>query len=187
MLLLCSTSKVRAALLEKAGIKFIQKVCDFDEDSIKTTNPYQFVLEATRGKFEVNLKCFGDEQPLLCADTIITDTKTLIRKPKNIEEAKKLLLLQSDNTIEIVTYQMIGFQGQIYQNQSKTIYKFKKFDEKDLENYLQSGEWKGSAGGCKVEGFCKKYIENVIGYESTAMGLTTQWVKEIYDIITKRR
>jgi len=185
MLLLCSNSKTRAELLKKAQIPFIQEACEFDEDSIPTQNPYEFVVEATKGKFEANLKCFGDETPIICADTIITDRKILIRKPKNIEEAKKLLLIQSDNNIEIVTYQIIGFQGNIYKNLSKTIYKFKKFDEKDLEIYLNSGAWQGSAGGCKVEGFCKKYIENMQGYESTAMGLTVEWVKEIYDIISE--
>lgn len=46
------------------------------------------------------------------------------------------------------------------------------------ENYLNSNEWEGKAGACMVEGFCKKYIENVIGYESTAMGLTVENIKE---------
>jgi len=185
MFLLCSNSKVRAELLNQAKIPFKQKVCEFDEDSINTKNPYQFVIKATEGKFKSNLKCFGDNTPIICADTIITDGKILIRKPKNEKEAQKLLLIQSGNIIEIVTYQMIGYKGKVYKNLAKTIYKFKKFDEKDLENYLKSGKWQGSAGGCKVEGFCKKYIETMEGYESTAMGLTVEWVKEIYDIISE--
>ena len=57
---------------------------------------------------------------------------------------------------------------------SATYYKFSSFNIDDLEEYLESGEWRGKAGGCMVEGFCKKYIESVRGYESTAMGLQVE-------------
>jgi septum formation protein len=54
---------------------------------------------------------------------------------------------------------------------SATYYNFEKFDDSDLDKYLESNLWKGKAGGCMVEGFCKKYIKSVQGCESTAMGL----------------
>jgi septum formation protein len=179
LILLCSSSKVRANLLEEANINFIQKSCEFDEETIKTNKPFEFVKLATKGKFQECLKCFGDRIPLLCADTIITDGKKLLRKAKDEKEAKKLLLIQSGNKIDIVTYQIIGFQGEIYDNLAITTYYFETFDNIDIENYLKSGEWKGSAGACKVESFCKKYIKKQIGYTSTAMGLTTEWIKNI--------
>ena len=49
-----------------------------------------------------------------------------------------------------------------------------RVEEADLERYLESGLWQGKAGGCMVEGFCKKYIKSVDGYESTAMGLQVE-------------
>jgi septum formation protein len=179
LILLCSSSKVRAKLLQEANIHFIQKSCKFDEESIQTTNPLEFVKLATKGKFNECLKCFGDETPLLSADTIITDGKNLLRKAKDENDAKKLLLLQSGNKIDIVTYQIIGYKNKIYDNLATTTYYFNKFDKLDIENYLKSGEWQGSAGACKVESFCKKYIKKQIGYTTTAMGLTTEWIKEI--------
>jgi septum formation protein len=51
---------------------------------------------------------------------------------------------------------------------------FDTFDTQDLERYLESGEWRGKAGACMVEGFCKPYIKEVKGYESTAMGLSVE-------------
>jgi septum formation protein len=180
MLILCSNSKVRADLLKKAKIPFIQKSCNFDEDSIKTTNPLEFVKKATEGKFKECEKCFKDN--ILCADTIITDGKTLIRKPKSKNEAKNLLLLQSGNKIDIITYHILKYQGKIFTHLAKTTYNFKKFDTIDLENYLNSNQWQGSAGGCKVEGFCKKYIKSVYGYESTAMGLNIEWLEGVINV-----
>ena len=60
---------------------------------------------------------------------------------------------------------------------SQTDYLFDIFNKEDLEKYLDSGEWRGKAGACMVEGFCKTYIKEVHGYESTAMGLNTNTLK----------
>jgi septum formation protein len=57
---------------------------------------------------------------------------------------------------------------------SATHYKFAKFDEDDLQRYLDSNLWQGKAGACMVEGFCKPYIREVRGLESTAMGLQVE-------------
>ena len=74
----------------------------------------------------------------------------------------------------------VRYKGKIYSRLDETIYEFMEFDEKDIEKYLDSNEWQGKAGACMVEGFCKKYIKNVIGYESTAMGLC---IEELLRII----
>ena len=46
-----SNSPTRALILKDFGINFIQNGGNFDEDSIKTTNPKSFCYEATKGKF----------------------------------------------------------------------------------------------------------------------------------------
>lgn len=43
-----------------------------------------------------------------------------------------------------------------------------------MQNYLDSGVCFGKAGAIMVEGFCKPYIKNVLGFESTAMGLCVE-------------
>jgi len=176
LIFLCSSSKVRANLLKEANINFIQKSCEFDEETIQEKNPINFVKKATTGKFESCLKCFGDEIPLLTADTIITDGKEILRKPKNEEDAKRLLEIQSNNKIDIVTYHILGYKGKVYNHLATTTYYFSEFDKNDIEEYIKSGEYKNSAGACKVESFCKKYIKKQIGFTSTAMGLTIEWL-----------
>ena len=179
MLILCSGSKTRALLLKKAGIKFIQKSCSFDEEKIKSKDPYEFVVMASLGKFKECLKCFKNED-IVSADTIVTDGKKILRKAKDEKEAKEILLAQSGKEIKIVTSMWVRFKGQIFGRVDETIYEFKEFDLRDLEEYLKSGEWRGKAGACMVEGFCKKYIKSVKGYESTAMGLC---IEELLKII----
>jgi septum formation protein len=178
MLILCSASNTRAKLLKEAKIDFIQKTCNFDEEKLNFTDPYEFVVNASLGKFKECIKCFNDN--LLTADTVVTDGKNILRKAKSREDAKKILLAQSGKEIKIVTSMWIKVNGRVYGRIDETIYEFFEFDKKDLEKYLDSNEWKGKAGACMVEGFCKKYIKKVRGYESTAMGLC---IEELVNIL----
>jgi len=178
MLILCSSSKTRANLLKENNIKFIQKSCNFDEEQIKTDDPYEFVLLASYGKFKECMKCFKNEN-ILTADTVVSDGKNILRKAYSKEEAEKILLSQSGKEIRIITSMWLRINKRIFSRLDETIYEFEEFDKKDLEKYLNSDEWRGKAGACMVEGFCKKYIKSVKGYESTAMGLCVEEVIKI--------
>jgi len=175
MIRLASGSTTRAMLLEDAGIEFIQESVDFDEDSIVASTPKNFVYQATVGKYEANLKAFGfGDYPLLVADTVVTSQGQILRKAKCIDEARNILMTQSGNITSIVTCMIYHCKTQKIIDISQTDYIFDDFNLDDLEIYLDSGEWRGKAGACMVEGFCKSYIKEVKGFESTAMGLNTE-------------
>jgi septum formation protein len=175
MLRLASSSQTRAALLENASIPFIQESVDFDEEKIVASSPKNFVYQATLGKYEANLKAFGIEEfPLLVADTVVTSQGQILRKAKCKEDARNILMTQSGNVTSIITCMIYHAKEQKIIDISQTDYIFDDFDADALENYLESGEWRGKAGACMVEGFCKSYIKEVHGYESTAMGLCVE-------------
>ena len=172
MIHLASNSESRALLLKNFGIDFIQKYPQDDEEQIRTTVAKDFVYIASKGKMDAAIKAFGLEIPLLCADTVIAASDgTILRKPKNREDARRILNIQSGSTISIISSLHYKSKNLAFSDISATYYHFAKFEEDDLEAYLESGLWQGKAGGCMVEGFCKKYILSVDGYESTAMGL----------------
>jgi len=178
MLRLASGSVTRAELLKQAGIEFIQESVEFDEDSIKTNCPKNFVYQATHGKYEINRRTFGiKDYPLLVADTVVTSNDKILRKAKNEDDARSILLTQSGSITSIITCMIYEDTSKKIIDISSTNYLFNEFSDKDLDRYLKSGEWRGKAGGCMVEGFCKKYIKEVRGYESTAMGLNTELLK----------
>jgi len=172
---LCSSSESRALLLRKFGVEFEQRAVDFNEDQIITSLAKDFVYTASKGKLEAAVKAFGLEQPLLCADTVIAAADgTILRKARDIEDARRILTIQSGATIAIISSLHFRSKELLFTDISATYYRFASFEEEDLEAYLLSGLWKDKAGGCMVEGFCKKYIESVEGYESTAMGLQVE-------------
>jgi len=177
-MILCSSSPTRAMLLKNNGIPFIQKNCFFDEENLDFTDAYEFVTMASYGKFKSCMKCFKDED-IIAADTVITNGNEILRKAKSYEDAKNILLKQSGSEIKIITAMWVRYNKRIFSRLDETLYQFDAFDLKDLENYLNSGEWRGKAGACMVEGFCKKYIKKVKGYESTAMGLCMEELLKI--------
>lgn len=175
MLRLCSQSPSRALLLKNAGIDFVQSPVDYNEDQIIANSPKNFVYQATYGKFQAALKAYDfNAMPILCSDTVITAQDKILRKAKSIEEAKEILLTQSGKVTSIVTCMIYKSSQLELIDISTTDYLFDTFDEEDLQNYLDSGEWQGKAGACMVEGFCKAYIKEVKGYESCAMGLSVE-------------
>ena len=179
---LASNSISRAKLLREFGIEFIQKAPKYDEEQINTTIAKDFVYIASKGKLESAIREFGLATPLLTADSVIaTKEGTILRKPKNRDDAMRILEIQSGSEIAIISAMHYRTQKLYLSDISASYYKFAPFDKDDLEKYLESEEWIGKAGGCMVEGFCKKYIESVRGYESTAMGLQVErllgWIK----------
>jgi septum formation protein len=171
LLILASSSPTRAKILNEFGIEFIQKSCDFDEESLKFQKPEYFVYHAAKGKLLSCEKKFTLKTPILVADTIVAADSKILRKAYTKDEAKKILNIQSGNTVSILTCMIYKSSSFVFTDLSSTDYVFDKFDEDDLNSYLDSGEWKGKAGACMVEGFCKKYIKEIRGLESCARGL----------------
>lgn len=177
MLILASASPTRANILRSHGIEFAQKATSANEESITAHSPKNFVYLATKLKMGHALEEFGKEKKILCADTVVTAKGKILRKALDIDEARETLMLQSNSETAIITCMIYRSKELEFIDLSATVYDFGKFDEEEMEKFLQSGEWQGKAGACMVEGFCKPYIKSVKGYESCAMGLTIEKLK----------
>lgn len=148
------------------------------------TSPKEFVYRATMGKYEAARIRYGVKIPLLVADTVIACRNQMLRKAKDREEAAALLALQSGAELSILTCMVFENSSMKLIDLSSTCYKFANFEKNALESYLESNLWVGKAGACMVEGFCKPYILESRGFESTAMGLC---VEKLLPFLTPRR
>jgi septum formation protein len=178
MIRLASSSETRALLLQKAGIAFIQSPVEFDEEQIEAASPKNFVYQATLGKYDAAMKRYGcEDHPLLVADTVVTSQNHILRKARCLEDARNILMTQSGQITSIITCMVYKTPRLELIDISATDYLFDEFDPEEMERYLDSGAWRGKAGACMVEGFCKPYIKEVHGFESTAMGLSVEVLK----------
>ncbi|HIP11958.1 MAG TPA: septum formation inhibitor Maf [Arcobacter sp.] len=172
MIRLGSNSATRAGILKAHNIEFVQNGGNYDEDSISTKNPKEFVIKATMGKYEELIKKYGyEDMPLLVCDTVVTCEGKLLRKAKDKADARYMLELQSNNETSIITCMIFKSKETYVYDVSTTTYTFDKFQKEDLDEYINTGLCMGKAGAIMVEGFCKPYIKKVNGFESTAMGL----------------
>lgn len=183
MIILASSSSARKKILQDFHIEFIQKVVDFDEDSLKEANPKSFAYKACIGKLEVAKKTLGLDIPILVADSVVCVNNQLQRKPKNFSEAQCMLDAQSNNTIHIITAQILKSHHIELCDISQTSFILKEFNPKDLQNYINSNLWKDKAGGVMTEGFHSKYFVKQIGLSSTAMGLSIEKFLPFFEII----
>lgn len=183
MLILASNSTSRKAILQKFHISFEQKSIDFNEDSIEETNPKSFAYQACKGKMQKALQTFGEKSKILVADSVISLNGSLQRQPKDKEEARAMLLSQSNATIHIITAQILKSEKIELCDISQSTFSFLPFDTKDLQEYLDSQLWIGKAGGVMVEGFQGKYILKQNGLLSTAMGLSIEKFLPFFEII----
>ena len=174
MVRLGSSSITRAKILKENNIDFIQSASNFDEDIIKESNPLKFVKIAALGKYRDLYKKYGVKLPLIVADSVVSCNNQILRKANSIDEAKKMLLMQSNNQVSIITCTIFCSINSKLVDISTTTYEFSEFNKLDLEKYLDSNEWVGKAGAIMVEGFAKKYIKSAKGLESTARGLTIE-------------
>ena len=182
-MILASSSETRAGILKSQNIEFIQQGVNFDEDSLEYKNPRDFVYYATKGKMQTAIKKFGLKTPILTADTVVTANNKILRKAKDKDDAREILNLQSGNKVSILTCMIYKSKQKEFLNLAVTHYLFEKFDEDEIESYLATDDWKGKAGACMVEGFCKPYIKEVRGFESTAMGLSIEVLQRFHEVL----
>jgi len=164
----------------------VQEAITYDEEGIFATDAREFVYIASKGKLEAAMREFALDMPLLCADTVIAAADgSILRKAKDVVDARRILSMQSGSTISIISSLHYKSKTVAFSDISATHYHFAPFDADDLDAYLESGLWAGKAGGCMVEGFCKKYIQRVEGLESTAMGLQVERLLPWIDMGTR--
>ncbi|WP_423902660.1 septum formation inhibitor Maf [Campylobacter showae] len=178
MIILASSSATRAKVLRDHGVKFEQVFFDYDESGVdKNLPPHVYVQKIVAAKKEQFLKANENVKKVVFADSVVVCGGKILGKAKDKQEALKMLQMQSGSTARIVTAMIfLGEKFELF-NVSFAEYKFAKFDEADLQNYLSGDLWQGKAGAMTIENFNKKYILSQNGETSTAMGLNVKILK----------
>lgn len=178
MIILASSSPTRAQILRDFDISFRQISFCFDESKIPNDcAPHVYVQRVVKEKKEQFLSANANLKNFLIADSCVACAGQILGKAQDEAHAREMLNLQSDNTASV--FSAFCFVGENFEilNVSEARYKFAKFNQNKLEEYLKSGLWQGKAGAMTIEGFNKNFIIFQSGNESTAMGLNIEQLK----------
>ncbi|GAA8769429.1 septum formation inhibitor Maf [Helicobacter pylori] len=173
-LILGSQSSARANLLKEHEIKFTQKALDFDEESLKTTDPREFVYLACKGKLEKAKELLTNNCVIVVADSVVSVGCQMQRKAQNKREALEFLKRQNGNEIEVLTCSALISSKLEWLDLSVFRARLKAFDPSEVEKYLESGLWQESAGCVRLEDFHKPYIKSSSKNLSVGLGLNVE-------------
>ena len=177
-LVLASGSPRRVSLLNQAGIEPDGlRPSNVDETPKRGELPRACANRLARAKAEVALDHVRADEKLqgasiIAADTVVAVGRRILPKPELIDEAAQCLRLLSGRNHRVHTSVCLVTPNEAYrQRLVETRVRFKRLSQDDIEAYLDSGEWRGKAGGYAAQGIAGSFIVKIVGSYSNVVGL----------------
>ena len=185
-IILASKSKVRKEILSKHNVSINVEPSNVDEDVIKNSLLKEKASPEIISKSLAELKSCKVSQRksdilVLGADSVIDLNGELISKPKNRDEALKILKKlngKQHNLVSSVCFSKNGIM--IWNYTDKATLTMKNFEDEDLEKYLSkiSDHDLYAYNVYQIEGEGRKLFSKIEGDEDTIMGLPIKKIKE---------
>ncbi len=181
-MILASKSPRRLEILKNFGIRKIKIVPpDVEEVSDKIGLKEQIIDIAIKKGKEISKE--NPNEYVLSADTIVILGEVLLGKPKDREEAFKMLESLSGRTHRVVTgYSLINMNEEVnISGYGETIVRFKEISEDDIWWYINTGEPMDKAGSYGIQGVgAGILIEEIQGEFYNVMGFPiSKFVEEL--------
>ena len=176
-LLLASTSRYRALLLERLGLPFGVQAPDVDEAYLPRESPAARALRLARAKAETARDQIANDTDIadafvLAADTIVAVGRRVLGKPEHIEEAVASLQLLSGRSHRVLTgLCLITPDDRVRTKIVDTRVRFKHLSTSEIEAYVSSREWRGKAGGYAIQGLAGCFVQKITGSYTNVVGL----------------
>ena len=185
-IVLASKSKVRKEILNNHNVSSIVEPSNVDEEVIKNSLLKEKASPETISKSLAELKSCKVSQKksnilVLGADSVIDLNGELISKPKNRNEALKILKKLNGKQHNLVSSVCFSKNGTMIWNYTdKATLTMKSFGDEDLKKYLSkiSDHDLYAYNVYQIEGEGRKLFSKIEGDEDTIMGLPIKKIKE---------
>ena len=171
-IILASNSPRRKQLLKMAGIRFTVLPSDVPE------MVPEFVTDEKRAQFLAELKAsytsvFHPKDVIIGADTTVICEGRLMGKPATREEAKEMLRFLSGKVHTVYTGVCLIWSDEEDAEcfSSVTKVEFYPLTEKQIEEYVASGEPMDKAGAYGIQGLGSTLVKRIEGDYYTVVGL----------------
>ena len=172
-LILASASPRRKSLMEVLGLEFKIKVSNCEEIIDYSNKIEDIVMSLAFQKANDVANDSDNESIIIGADTVVFCENEILGKPKDYDDAIRMLKLLSGNTHSVYT----GFS--IINNADKTIITdfektdvtFKKLSDIDIIEYVNSVNVKDKAGSYSIQGIASSFVSELKGDYNNVVGL----------------
>jgi septum formation protein len=169
VLVLASRSPRRQEILERAGFTFVVRPADVDEGPLEDEDPVEHVRRLAREK-AMAVECAEDET-VLGADTVVVAGGAILGKPRDAEDAARMLRLLSGRDHQVLTGICLRTaQRQVVDIEATRVW-FRPLDDRDISGYIASGEPMDKAGAYAIQGLASKFIPRIEGCYFNVVGL----------------
>lgn len=174
--ILASKSPRRREILELLGLDFCVETADTDE-SCDICDPRDRVafLAAQKGEAVLKKKLSEyqslDDTLIIACDTLVYVDGEFLGKPRDRDDAYRMLTLLSGRSHEVWSGIYVFFGGKAISRAEVTKVSFCEMSHKEKERYLDSGEPFDKAGAYAVQGKAAVYIKGLEGDYFNVVGL----------------
>lgn len=181
-IILASSSPRRKELLEVHKIDFI---IDFQTiDEVLDENlalPLRLEKLAYQKALPISLKYPQDI--VIGADTMVCLNEQMLGKPQDRQEAFNMLKMLSNHTQIVYSAVAIIDNGKVSTFHDGTKVTFKRLTEEEINDYLDTDEWIGKAGGYAIQGVGKCLVADIDGDIETVIGLPVNIIKNYLELV----
>lgn len=182
-IILASASPRRKEILENTSVKFDVMASSIKELTIDGESPCQMVM---RLAFEKGMDIASRQKSdlIISADTIVVIDNTVLGKPENEIEARKMITSLSGRTHQVIT----GISLINLDNNKKIIdyvisnVKFKNLSEEDINDYIRTKESLDKAGAYGIQGYGALLVDEIQGDYFNIVGLP---ISRLSDLLKK--
>ncbi len=161
-------------MFEEMGIAFEVMPADVDERMLDGETPVEFAVRAAKEKWlevAIRLEREGRTPWVVSADTIVVLDDVVMTKPRDGEDATRMLHELSGRTHTVVTGWMVGrCKDKPVAQHTRTSVTFHELTGEQIDGYVSTGEGMDKAGSYAIQeigAFLVKRIEgdyfNVVG------------------------
>lgn len=171
-LILASASPRRAELLTSAGYAFDVAPAHVDETPAPGEPPEAYALRVARDKaLTAAEEHWIEGAVVLAADTVVVRDGHILGKPRDSQDAGRMLRLLSGGFHEVHTAVVALWGGDERSEVVTTRVRFVPMTAADVAWYIASGEPRGKAGAYAIQGLAARFIDRIEGSWSSVVGL----------------
>ena len=188
MIILASASPRRKEILESMGVKINIITADIDESSQKDSFD-KIAMEIAEKKCRaVSQKIQGmsdiEKLPIISADTVVFCDGEIMGKPKDREDAYRMIKKLSGHAHSVCTGICVGAGDKFECSASITKVFVDELSEAQIEAYINSGEPFDKAGAYGIQGLFSKHISRIDGCYFNVVGLPINELAKLFNKTT---
>lgn len=182
-IVLASQSPRRQELLRFLFDSFEILVSDTDETLPAGITPDAAVESLALRKAQA-VQALRPQSLVIGADTVVTIDHTILGKPKDREDAARMLHTLSGRVHQVYTGVAICYRDKKRVFHCVTEVEFSPLSAEEIEWYIHTGEPMDKAGSYGIQGYGARYVKRISGDYFNVMGLPVNSIyREMGDLI----